>query len=176
MRLKIIFNYDVNTETGEMTLLSKDEVTVDTLSEKKSTKKSTSKVDSNSDPIVTLESNKLVLTQGAVDLLKAEYGCRIDVKYDKSEPVIGVSTSFGEPECGNKLTKTNTVSYRGVANSKLSSFGTVFTLQSTNKEGIFKLIGDKQPSDIEIPDEIINIEDELDIESLDDIEEFDFSL
>ena len=45
-----------------------------------------------------------------------------------------------------------------------------------NKEGIFKLVGDKQPSDIEIPDEIINIEEELDIETLDDIEEFDFSL
>jgi hypothetical protein len=87
------------------------------------------------------------------------------------------------PKGGNKLTKTNTISFRGSANEKLSEYGTTFTLEPSEDEGIFYLIGDKITDPI--PDDAIDIESELDIEALDsfelndestDLESFDFTL
>lgn len=184
MKLKVVFTYDVNPETGEMTLLCKEEVTVDTTSEKKTKKSTTKKVD-NGETLVMLETNKLVLTQGAADLLQVYEDCRIDIRYDRREnkavPVIAVNDYFPDKKGGNKLSKSNTVSYRGLANEKLSSYGTTFKLEPTEKEGVFYLVGDKEPQTVEVPDEIINIEDELDIDTLDvlDTKElggFDFSI
>lgn len=182
MRLNVIFSYDVNPETGDMKLLSKEEVTVDTTANvaKKSTKKST-KVDPN--PIVTLESNKLVLTQGAVDLLNIEVDSRVDVKYKKvgneTKPVIGSNTAFKDQK-GNKLTKSNTVSFRGVANEKLSTYGDKFTLEPTNESGIFFLVGNKNPNVTPVPDDVIDIESELDLAEMEgddiDLTNFDFKL
>ena len=188
MKLDIIFHYDVNEQTGEIVYIGKEEVTVDTASEKKSsTKKTSTKVDANPDPIITLDPNKLILTQGAVDLLQVCPDCRIDIKYKKkgksTVPVIGTDSAFGT-KSGNKLTKTNTVSYRGAANEKLSTYGTTFTLEPTETEGIFYLKGDKELSETKVPDEIINIEEALDLNSLDNIDidldedltNFDFKL
>ncbi len=183
MKLDIIFHYDVNEQTGEIVYIGKDEVTVDTISEKKSSKstKTTKKADTNTEPVITLESNKLVLSQGAADLLEVYEDCRIDVRYKKqgkaSVPIIGTGRAFDKEDSGNKLTKTNTVSYRGAANEKLSAFGTVFKLEPTDTAGIFYLKGDKEPEETKIPDEIINIEDELDLSNIEDDEiEFDFNL
>lgn len=190
MRLDILFHYDVNEQTGEITYIGKEELKVDT--EKSTSKPSksskSSKADSNPDPIVTLESNKLVLTQGAVDLLQVCEDCRVDIKYEKKDkkavPIIGTDAAFGT-KSGNKLTKSNTVSYRGAANEKLSAYGTVFKLEPTKNEGIFYLVGNKVQEPTPVPEEIINIENELDIEQLDDLdidsdntnlEEFDFKL
>lgn len=192
MKLDIIFHYNVDEQTGEITYVGKDEVTVDTAKTasktSKSSSKSSSKVDNNPDPIVTLDSNKLILTQGAVDLLQVCEDCRIDIKYEKKDkkavPIIGTDAAFGT-KAGNKLTKSNTVSYRGAANEKLSAYGTVFRLEPTKNEGIYYLVGDKEPEETKVPDEIINIENELDIEMLDDINidldntelgDFDFKL
>ena len=186
MKLDILFHYEVDETTGEIKFIGKEEITVDTAaSEKKTTtKKSTTKVDNNPDPIITLDPNKLILTQGAVDLLQVCPDCRVDIKYKKkgstTVPIIGTDSAFGT-KSGNKLTKTNTVSYRGAANDKLSTYGTVFTLEPTEDEGIFYLKGDKEPSETKVPDEIINIENDL--EALDDINiedieisDFDFKL
>lgn len=190
MKLDILFHYEVNEQTGEIAYIGKEEISVDTKATKSatktSTKASTAKVDTN--PIITLEPNKLVLTQGAVDLLQVCADCRVDIKYKKKDkqavPIIGTDTAFGT-KSGNKLTKSNTVSYRGSANEKLSAYGTTFKLEPTEDEGIYYLVGDKVQEEISIPDEIIDIENELDIESLDDInideddkdlEKFDFSL
>lgn len=192
MKLDIIFHYNVDEQTGEITYIGKDEVTVDTAKTvsktSKSSGKSSSKVDNNPDPIVTLDSNKLILTQGAVDLLQVCEDCRIDIKYEKKDkkavPIIGTDAAFGT-KAGNKLTKSNTVSYRGAANEKLSAYGTVFRLEPTKNEGIYYLVGDKEPEETKVPNEIINIENELDIEMLDDINidldntelgDFDFKL
>lgn len=186
MKLDILFHYEVDETTGEIKFIGKEEITVDTAtSEKKTTtKKSTTKVDNNPNPIITLDPNKLILTQGAVDLLQVCPDCRVDIKYKKkgniTVPIIGTDAAFGT-KSGNKLTKTNTVSYRGAANDKLSTYGTVFTLEPTEDEGIFYLKGDKEPSETKVPDEIINIENDLD--ALDDINiedieisDFDFKL
>ena len=184
MKLDILFHYEVDEITGEMKYLGKEEMMVDT-SEKKTTKKSTSssKVDNNTDPVITLESNKLVISKGAIDLLEVYEDCRIDVKYKKvdkvSVPVIGTGRAFGKEESGNKLTKTNTVSFRGAANDKLAAYGTIFQLEPTETAGVFYLKGDKEPSETKVPEELVNIEEELNV--LDTVEidediEFDFNL
>ena len=169
MKLDILFHYDVNEETGEITFIGKEEISVDTAT--KRAVKST-KVDDNPEPIVTLGSNKLVLTKGAVDLLQICEDCRVDIKYKKkgktAVPIIGTDSAFGT-KGGNKLTKSNTISYRGAANSKLSAFGTSFKLEPTEDVGIYYLIGNGAVEPEPIPEEIIDIESELDIEKLDDL-------
>lgn len=190
MKLDILFHYEVNEQTGEITYIGKEEISVDTKATKSATKTSTkasaAKVDAN--PIITLDSNKLILTQGAVDLLQVCADCRVDIKYKKKDkkavPIIGTDAAFGT-KSGNKLTKSNTVSYRGAANEKLSAYGTTFKLEPTEDKGIYYLVGDKIQGENSVPDEIIDIENELDIESLDninideddkDLEKFDFNL
>lgn len=192
MKLDILFHYEVNEQTGEITYIGKEEISVDTKATKSatktSTKASTAKVDANPDPIITLDSNKLILTQGAVDLLQVCADCRVGIKYKKKDkkavPIIGTDAAFGT-KSGNKLTKSNTVSYRGAANEKLSAYGTTFKLEPTEDKGIYYLVGDKVQEENSVPDEIIDIENELDIESLDninideddkDLEKFDFNL
>ena len=180
MKLDILMHYDVNETTGEIKFIGKEEITVDSASKSASksstTKKSTSKVDDNPEPLITLEANKLVLTQGAVDALNPCEDCRIDIKYKKKDkklvPVIGTDAAFGT-KAGNKLTKTNTVSYRGAANDKLAAYGTVFRLEPTEEEGIFYMVGDKNPIEPEGPKEVVDIESELDIPSLDDLDNAD---
>lgn len=168
MKLDILFHYDVNETTGEITFLGKEEITVDTA--KKQLPKVNKVVVENEEPLITLDSNKLVLTTGAVQMMNICADCRVDIKYKKrdrmSVPVIGTDEAFGT-KGGNKLTKTNTISFRGVANEKLSEYGTTFKIEPSEDEGIFYLIGDKMKSII--PDDTIDIQSELDIESLDNI-------
>ena len=180
MKLDILMHYEVDETTGEMKYIGKEEITVDSASTKASrsstAKKSTSKVDDNPEPLITLEANKLVLTQGAVDALNPCEDCRIDIKYKKKDkklvPVIGTDAAFGT-KAGNKLTKTNTVSYRGAANDKLSAFGTVFRLEPTEEDGIFYMVGDKNPKEPEAPKELVDIESELEVPSLEDLDNAD---
>jgi hypothetical protein len=184
MKLDILFHYDVNEQTGEIKFIGKEEITVDTSVKKQVSK--VNKVEENSEPLITLDSNKLILTTGAVDLMQICSDCRVDIKYKKknkvSVPVIGTDEAFGT-KGGNKLTKTNTISFRGASNEKLSEFGTTFKLEPSEDKGIFYMIGDKISDPI--PEDSIDIESELDIDALDDInidddgvdlEKFDFTL
>ena len=186
MKLDILFHYDVDETTGEVTFIGKEEIAVDTAASttKRTTTKAT-KVVENVEPLITLDSNKLVLTTGAVETLGVCADCRIDIKYKKKDkvsiPVIGTDAAFGT-KGGNKLTKTNTVSFRGSANEKLAEFGTTFKLEPSEDEGIFFMIGDKvnDPK----PDDAKDIERELDLDALEaldideshDLESFDFTL
>lgn len=166
-------HYDVNEQTGEITFLGKEEITVDTAvkAAKKIAAKAV-KVEESTEPLITLDPNKLILTTGAVQMLNVCADCRIDIKYKKKDkitvPVIGSDEAFGT-KGGNKLTKTNTISFRGTANTKLAEFGTIFKLEPSEDSGIFYLIGDK----VIVPestDNEIDIEAELDIDSLEDID------
>jgi hypothetical protein len=184
MKLDILFHYNVDENTGEITFIGKEEITVDTATSTKRQAKPV-KVEANIEPLITLDSNKLVLTTGAVDMMKICPDCRVDIKYKKKDkvsvPVIGTDAAFGT-KGGNKLTKTNTVSFRGSANEKLAEYGSVFKLEPSEDEGIFYLIGDKMNKSVE--DEAIDIEGELDLDSLEeldiddssDLEGFDFKL
>lgn len=170
MKLDILFHYNVDENTGEITFIGKEEITVDTATSTKRQAKPV-KVEANIEPLITLDSNKLILTTGAVDMMKICPDCRVDIKYKKKDkvsvPVIGTDAAFGT-KGGNKLTKTNTVSFRGSANEKLSEYGSVFKLESSEDEGIFYLIGDKMNKPIE--DEAIDIESELDLDSLEELD------
>ena len=108
MKLDIIFHYEVDEQTGEMKFIGKNEITVDT--KKTVSKSSSSKIDSNPEPIITLTDNKL------------------------------------------------------------SSYGDTFKLESTDKVGIFKMIGNKNHNELEVPEELVNITEELN--SLDDLGKF----
>ena len=184
MKLDILFHYNVDENTGEITFIGKEEITVDTATSTKRQAKPV-KVEANIEPLITLDTNNLGLTTGAVDMMKICPDCRVDIKYKKKDkvsvPVIGTDAAFGT-KGGNKLTKTNTVSFRGSANEKLAEYGSVFKLEPSEDEGIFYLIGDKMNKPIE--DEAIDIEGELDLDSLEeldiddssDLEGFDFKL
>ena len=65
MKLDILFHYDVNEQTGEITYIGKEEIHVDTVATKKaaSSKSSSAKVDENPEPIITLDSNKFLLLE-----------------------------------------------------------------------------------------------------------------
>lgn len=172
MKLDIVMHYSVDEATGEITFIGKDEIKVDTA--KKTSRKSSTKKDENPEPIVTLDSTKLTLTQGAVDLLQVCEDCRIDIKYDKKGkqllPKIGTDAAF-KSKGGNLLSGKNTVRYGGANNKKLAGYGTTFKMEPTEDEGIYWLVGDKMPEEQEVPKELVNIEDELDITNLDTIEE-----
>jgi len=170
MKLDILFHYNVDENTGEITFIGKEEITVDTATSTKRQAKPV-KVEANIEPLITLDSNKLILTTGAVDMMKICPDCRVDIKYKKKDkvsvPVIGTDAAFGT-KGGNKLTKTNTVSFRGSANEKLAEYGSVFKLEPSEDGGIFYLIGDKMNKPVE--DEVIDIEGELDLDSLEELE------
>lgn len=185
MKLDILFHYDVNENTGEVKFIGKEEVTVDTALPTKKQSSKTTKIEENKEPLITLDSNKLILTTGAVEMMNICADCRVDIKYKKKDkasiPVIGTDAAFGT-KGGNKLTKTNTVSFRGSANDKLAEYGTIFKIEPSEDDGIFYLIGDKVNNPI--PDDVVDIESELDIEALDNLdlendtnlEKFDFTL
>jgi hypothetical protein len=170
MKLDILFHYDVNEQTGEITFIGKEEIIVDTATSTKRQATKAVKVEENKEPLITLDSNKLILTTGAVQFMNICADCRIDIKYKRrgnvAVPVIGTDEAF-ETKGGNKLTKNNTVSFRGAANEKLAEYGTTFTIEPSEDNGIFYLIGDKMINTT--PDEAIDIESELDIDALDEI-------
>lgn len=105
--------------------------------------KTASKFETIDLPVVELGDSKLIMSPKAISLLKASVGDRISVNYiQKSNectfPVIGKSEVFTDKNAGNKLTKTNTVSFRGTQKTILTEYGTLFEL-SEYKPGMFKM-------------------------------------
>lgn len=158
----------INSETGEIKSFSPVK--------KSTTKKSVSKVDTDTTPKLTLETSKYILTQAAVDLLGVQPDDRIDIKYEKQGkrmvPIIGSNEAFGT-KAGNKLTKSLTVSCRGKANEELSQYGTTFTITAHPiKEGLFILNGNKIIPEQQVDDVVEIKEDQSDVDldsELDDL-------
>lgn len=162
-QFKVLFTYEQDDETGEVKVINREVVNDDLPKPKKKTSApKKSKADENPEPELTLEDNKYCLNTAAVELLGVEAEDRIDIKFEKRDkvrvPVIGCNTAFGT-QGGNRLTKSNTVSYRGKNHDLLEEYGTVFSFKETDKEGIFELIGDK-PIPEEKEDENVKIVDE----------------
>lgn len=139
-RFKVLFTYEQDDETGEIKVIDREAVNDDLPKAKKtsSSKKSTKKADENPEPELILEDNKYTLNTAAVELLGVEADDRLDIKFEKRDkvriPVIGCNTAFGT-QGGNRLTKSNTVSYRGKNHDLLEEYGTVFSLKRlTRKE------------------------------------------
>lgn len=161
-RFKVLFTYEQDDETGEVKVINREVVNDDLPKAKKTSSPKKSKADENPEPELILEDNKYSLNTAAVELLGVEADDRIDIKFEKRDkvrvPVIGCNTAFGT-QGGNRLTKSNTVSYRGKNHDLLEEYGTVFSFKETDKEGIFELVGD-QPLPEEKEDENVKIVDE----------------
>ena len=132
---------------------------------------SVDKTNPPSDNYLEVQENKIVLGKEAINLLEAKSGDRIQVNYwqvnnEETFPVIGKSGVFTDPNGGNSLTKSNTVSFRGNQRTVLLEYGKLFKLESF-KEGMFKLVPISEQKDV------LEVEKE-ELEDINNLEDFDF--
>lgn len=177
------YQVKVDTETGEMTTQCIDRKINKSNFEVTNSKKSKKiKQEESTEPQLILEDNKYSLNQAAVELMQLSPDARLDIKYEKqgtvTVPVIGTDENF-HTKGGNRLTKSNTVAYRGTKSSELAKYGTVFSIKPhDSKEGLFILLGDKDVPSLD-GDEAIKVEEEdFNLDSLIDnteVEEVDSS-
>lgn len=146
--LTLQYAMKINTETGELleTKLIKrsvDKPNFEAASSKKKTSKP--KKEESTTPQLILEDNKYYLNAAAIELMGVVPDSKLDIKYEKGVPVIGTDEAFGT-KGGNKLTKNNTVAYRGAKNEELARYGTEFTISAhSSKEGLFVLSSENTP-------------------------------
>ena len=88
-----------------------------------------------------LKENKLILDSSLVEKLGAKPGDRIDIGYIERDGLLRPVISIGE--AGNKLTKSSTVSFRGIQHNRLAEFGSNFWVYEN--DGVFELEGDGIP-------------------------------
>ncbi|MDA3855089.1 MAG: hypothetical protein PF569_02435 [Candidatus Woesearchaeota archaeon] len=188
-QFSVTFEFDDEKKTASKLAVFQDGVE----QKKTTTSKKSKEVVIEDEAFVTLESNKLVLNNKAALDLGAEYQDRVAVKYEKVKnepvpfPIIGKDLNFDEEGSGNKVTKSNTVSYRGNANAILAKYGEEFKLEpyitTAFPEGIFKLVSNQENSEIDtyksIVDSVEKEEDNINLLSDDEgenIEEMTFKL
>ena len=185
-KLELVFDFDP--ETGEYFPISQK-----VLDDKKpSKKKTTVKEEESSIAELKLEDNKYYLNSAACQLLEVTSGDRVDVRFKKINgkelPIIGAGSLFGE-SAGNKLTAKLSVGFRGSANTRLSVYGDIFTLEPYGEtKGVFILHGNKEDEIEEVQDSNIRLtisedkEVDIDLQSNDlddlnvDFDEDDFKL
>ena len=181
MLIKMLCTFDFNPETNEYKPIGTPEIVKDKPKKKVTCDSATAEV--------TLLDSKYMLTQAAVDLLDVTPGDRINICYNNlpdnpnvKVPIIGSSKSWGN-DLGNKLTKSLTVSYRGVANSVLAEYGEVFTLEPY-KDGLFIMRGDKPvvvddnievTETPEVEEDLQEIEEDFLVQNLEDDENYEIS-
>ena len=139
---QISITFDFNTETEEVSNIK----TVG--STEKKTRTTTKKVKDvvekmANEALITLEPNKLIFNSKAVSDMEIEYEDRIVIKWEKEgkkmTPIIGKDIAFDEEGTGNKVTKSNSIAYKGKANTVLAELGTEFTIEPL-REGVWKLL------------------------------------
>lgn len=106
-----------------------------------------------SNATVTIDNNRLAFSKDALKALGATAGDRITVNYytvdeQTTFPVIGKSEIFSDADGGNKLTKSNTISFRGRQRETLSWYGKEFSVEYF--KNYFKLV----PMDITDNDDL----------------------
>lgn len=168
------YQVKVDTETGEMTSqcidrkISKSNFEVSELKKTKKVKK-----EESPDPQLILEENKYSLNSAAIALMNVSSDDKLDIKYEKRDkvmvPVIGTDENF-HTKGGNRLTKSNTVAFRGNKNAELAKYGDIFSIKPhEEKEGLFILIGNKETTTL-TGDDTVNVAEE-DIDLADFIED-----
>ena len=176
--VKLTFSL-IDKETGE---IFTKEATLGDFTDVKKKSSSSSKTkkpkDDNPNPTITLLENKLQFNAAAVELTgyipDEKYEVKFEKKGRKVTPIIQP-----EPNKGNRLTKTYTISFRGSRHDNLIEYGDEFILEPyPDHEGWFKLIGNKEKEDdiIDIPDEVSSPEEDFGIDSSSDDNEVDFNL
>lgn len=156
-----VYEQTVDTETGEIInskLLDKKVV----VSEKPDPE--------DEIPRVTLENNKIVFNNSAIRLMSVKPGTLMDIKYKVnngvSTPVLGTAEAFNV-EGGNKLTKSNSISFRGVKNETLSQYGKNFILENSLRKGEFILTNKEN---------VINTDDKIGIDESKDWKPEEFEI
>lgn len=146
----VTFEYDTETET-----VANVQCSVDGIEKKKRTttkKKSETADEVATEPLITREETKLVFNSKAVEIMQIEYEDRIAVKWEPDKvnkrlfPVIGKASSFDENQSGNKVTKSNTIAYKGNQNTILKEVGDIFTIEEY-MPGIWKLLSTTSPTE-----------------------------
>lgn len=145
---RVAITFDFDTETEEVSNV-KTINSVEAPKKRTTTKKIKDEVqDMATEVVITLESNKLIFNSKAVAELELEYEDRIVIKWISENkvmiPLIGKDIAFDEEGTGNKVTKSNTITYKGKANTILAAVGNEFTI-SPYKDGIWKLISKNIP-------------------------------
>jgi len=170
---KLILTLESDTETGETRLLNR-EVKNDDLAHVRnsitvSEKHAQAEILQGNEPLLELDTNKYRINEVAAAILGLKPGDKLHINYPKRDgeycPAIGSSKAFNV-QAGNKLTQKYSVSYRGEANTKLATFGTLFKFEETSRKGIYYLIGDKQPVEEPKADEVVEINDSLELDDL----------
>lgn len=115
--------------------------------------------------------NKLKLSKAAIDMLGASANEKITINYwtvdnELTFPVIGKAEAFTDSDGGNRLTRSNTISYRGQQRDILLEYGSLFTLESF-KDSIFKM------NKVQVEDESLNTE-KTDLQDLDNLQDLPF--
>jgi hypothetical protein len=154
---QVVFDYD--TETKEFIPVSQKLVGESSAPAKKTTAKK-AKESQGENPGLIREDGKLILSQETVDLLGIAPDDKVFIGYDKVGSVFKPFIGTDEKK-GNKLTKTNTVSYRGKSNEELAVYGSTFKLSPGKHDGTFYLNGEKEvtseaPEGIEVNEEAIS--------------------
>lgn len=120
-------------------------------------------VDYNPDEAtVQVKDNKLILSKEAIKALDAKANDRIAIQYwsvdlENSFPVIGRAECFSVD--GNRLTKSNTVSYRGSQKDTLLAYGDFFKLERFNN--YYKMVAVDMATFVEDTNEFNEEEDYL---------------
>lgn len=86
------------------------------------------------DATIKVETTKLVLSKETIKALDAKSGDRIAINYwtespELTFPLIGKAEWFTDNTDGNRLTKSNTVSFRGTQNNVLREYGDFFKIE-----------------------------------------------
>ena len=86
---------------------------------------------------VIMKESSLILDSGLIQKLNAKPGDRIVIGYIQKDGILTPVISVGEE--GNKLTNSNTISFRGKQRNNLAQFGSNFWAKEDN--GIIELEG-----------------------------------
>ena len=182
----VTFNFDPETE-----VVSNIKTFVDGVEKKKQTTKSvkSKEVVLEDESVITVLENKLQLNNKMVSEMELTNESRVIIEYEKAKdksmfPIIGSDLAFQREGDGNKLSKTNTVMFKGKQNTILKEFGEEFTIEKY-KEGIWKLISKNGVTKFANPDsyeEVVEAAEEIeaDFYTEDDdntqIDEMEFTL
>ena len=166
--------------TGE--LITREATLGDFKEVKKSSSGTRTRKPKDEDPVAKLSllDNKIQFNAAAVEMTGFEPEMKIDIKFEKKGRVT-TPVLCQDDKTGNRLTKTFTISCRGSKHDNLAEFGDVFELTPyEGKEGYFKLKGNVEKEDdiIDVPEEISDPDDDMDIngEGTEDVSDFELEL
>lgn len=82
---------------------------------------------------------------------------------------------FADKDAGNKLTKSNTVSFKGKQRTMLLQYGSIFKLEQSTRDQVFDLIAVTEDSSTELASEELKEETlDLDMTNFEELDKLPF--